>query len=421
MTKQKQQMAHFRIRYATYNGRFKACTMLDTIEYVNDSATAFPQNTGRLEKLLSHDTPPQNEDSFFLDIWTPQSGDKKPVLFWIHGGAFVAGASSDKQNDATHLANNANIIVVSVSYRLGFLGTAYFDGISQQNCGFHDIITALEWTNKHISQFNGDANNITIGGQSSGAWYAMAIHTSQKLQHLFQKTMLFSWPGTMKAISKQTSQSISNSFLAHINSIEDEPIETILEMQKAIGKENKKKYNFDVPLLPSSENEYISNNVFRDIEKIDKRLFIQYTENECGAYVYHYPIGPKTPPLIVAPFLKRYCPEQAYKNLKKDRRNTKDTYKSVVNITSEILFREPAKQIAHITGKRCILHEFSYPAGNQRTGCCHCFDIPFILGCIENWQTSKIFEGCDFEKMKQVSLQLQNTIRLFLYDEDKLG
>ena len=165
-------MAHFRVRYATYNGRFRACSMTESIVYEDGQATSFPQNLGSLEAMLHHGKLPQAEDSFFVDIWTPESEGLKPVLFWIHGGAFVSGASGDIHNNAENLSKNADIVVVNVSYRLGFLGTAYFEDIPQKNCGFHDIVTALEWTNAHIQNFRGNPENITIGGQSSGAWYA---------------------------------------------------------------------------------------------------------------------------------------------------------------------------------------------------------------------------------------------------------
>lgn len=408
-------MSHFRVRYATYNGRFEACTMLETVEFSHEPATEFPQNNGRLEKLLNHGKLPQNEDSFFLDIWTPETKETKPVLFWIHGGAFVAGSSGDKQNDAEELAKNAEIVVVSVSYRIGILGTTYLPKNGQLNCGFHDIITALEWTNKFISEFNGDRNNITIGGQSSGAWYAMAIHTSSKLQHLFKQTMLFSWPGTMKALPHKTAQEISERINKKSQNIESQQIRTILQIQKEIGHQNKKNYKFDVPLLPCIETDFISDDFFRDIANNNKRIFMQYTANECGAYIYRYPIGKHFPSWLLSFFLKQYSPEHPYKSLKNSRKETKDTYQSAVDITTKKLFHEPTQKIAQILGERCTINQFSYPTKNKRIQCCHCFDIPFIFGCFEYWKNSKIYEDCDFEQMKIESLNLQQIIKKFIH------
>ena len=408
-------MAHYCIRYAKYNGRFQPCIPLSDIKHVTSSPTAFPQNIGQLEHILKHDNLLQNEDSFLLDIWTPETEGTKPVLFWIHGGSFVAGSSGDNQNDASNLAQNADIIVVSVTYRIGFLGTSYFPNIAQKNCGFHDIVTALEWTHTHISSFGGDPTNITVGGQSSGAWYAMAIHTAPKLQHLFQKTMLFSWPGTMRAISEQTATEISNKFFESIPDYKTVPIEQILAAQKIIGKQNKRKYKFNVPLMPTIENGYISDDFYRDCAKINKKIYLQYTSDECGVYVHHYPIYKNMPPLPVSLFLKRYCPERPYKQLRKIRKQTKDTYFAVLQLTSDKLFQEPARKIAEIVGENATLYEFSYPTNTERIKCCHCFDLPFIFGCIDNWKTSKLFDGCDISDMKKESFALQQRIKKFIY------
>ena len=414
-------MAHFRVRYATYNGRFRHCSMTESIEYENGQATSFPQNQGSLEAMLRHGKLPQAEDSFFVDIWTPESEELKPVLFWIHGGAFVSGASGDIHNNAENLSRNANIVVVSVSYRLGFLGTANFDGIPQKNCGFHDIVTALEWTNRHIEHFGGDTRNITVGGQSSGAWYAMAIHTSPRLQHLFHKTILFSWPGTMQAISEETSCEISNQFQNELKkqfhtTLDNAKLDDILSIQRNIGKFNKKRRNFLVPFLPCIETDYISEDFYSAIRATQKKIFLQYTQNECGIYVYKFPIGKHTPISIISPFLKRYCPENTYQKLKASRKQTHDSYQTVVDVTSDILFFEPTRKIIEICKDKAVFNAFTYPAPNKKTQCCHCFDIPFLFGNIENWQTSKIFRGCDFSSIRKESTTLQKKIAEFIFN-----
>lgn len=410
-------MSHFRIRYATYNGRFQPCSMVNGIEYALDGQFAFPQNVGRLEKLLNHHTPKQTEDCFFLDIWTPDTSGMKKIIFWIHGGAFVAGASADHQNDATNLSKNNDIIVVSVSYRLGFLGTAYFDGIPQQNCGFHDIITALQWTHTYIHNFNGDNNDITIAGQSSGAWYAMAIHTSPLLQHLFSQTMLFSLPGTMKAISQDISQEISRRFFKYLHCYSTDynsiSIEKILSIQQKIGIENKKRYKFDVPLLPTIESEYISSDFFKEIPKINKRLFLQFTKDECGAYIYKYPIYKQFPSsLLVSIFLKRYCPDRTFQTLRKERKKTKDLYVATRNITSYTLFHQPAEEIAKLS-PLVTINEFSFDS-TSRTGCCHCFDLPFIFDNFPYWQNSPIFSNCNKDLIHNKIEEMQRVILNFI-------
>ena len=74
-------MAHFRVRYATNNGRFQPCTITNDIVLSDIHPTAFPQNRGRSHNMLQHDRLPVDEDAFFVDIWTPNTDGIKPVLF----------------------------------------------------------------------------------------------------------------------------------------------------------------------------------------------------------------------------------------------------------------------------------------------------------------------------------------------------
>ncbi|KAJ4392107.1 hypothetical protein N0V93_005729 [Gnomoniopsis smithogilvyi] len=131
-----------------------------------------------------------SEDCFFLNIWTPYlpnpdsgSGNSslKPVLFWIHGGAFTGGTGSDNTFDGGSLASRADVVVVTINYRLSTLGfLALNDGVTNGNYGIADQITALDWVIANIKDFGGDASRITIFGQSAGAGSVRAMMASPK-------------------------------------------------------------------------------------------------------------------------------------------------------------------------------------------------------------------------------------------------
>ncbi|OQO05525.1 hypothetical protein B0A48_09295 [Cryoendolithus antarcticus] len=144
-----------------------------------------------------------SEDCLFLNVWTPYlpgnvssngngwargwPGEKssstalKPVLFWIHGGAFTGGTGSDPTFDGGAFASRGDIVVVTINYRLGTLGfLALEDGATNGNFGLADQITALEWVHSHIAAFGGDASRITIAGQSAGAASVRALLASPK-------------------------------------------------------------------------------------------------------------------------------------------------------------------------------------------------------------------------------------------------
>ena len=139
-----------------------------------------------------------SEDCLFLNIWTPylpRKGDTsthlKPVLFWIHGGAFAAGSGSDPTFDGGNYASRGDVVMVSINYRLGNLGFLAIDGTSATgNYGFGDMITALDWVQTHISDFGGDRNRITVGGQSAGAAAVRAMLGSPKAAGKFSAAIM---------------------------------------------------------------------------------------------------------------------------------------------------------------------------------------------------------------------------------------
>ncbi|KAK4548367.1 hypothetical protein LTR36_010238 [Oleoguttula mirabilis] len=128
-----------------------------------------------------------SEDCLFLNIWTPylptharpSAGTLKPVMLWIHGGAFTSGTGSDPTFDGGSLVSRGDVVVITINYRLGTFGfLALDDGVTNGNFGLADQITALEWVHQHIRDFGGDPLRITIFGQSAGAASVRALLAS---------------------------------------------------------------------------------------------------------------------------------------------------------------------------------------------------------------------------------------------------
>ncbi|KAK7710132.1 hypothetical protein SLS57_008471 [Botryosphaeria dothidea] len=131
-----------------------------------------------------------SEDCLFLNVWSPylpkdsSSTPKqklKPVMFWIHGGAFTGGTGNDPTFDGGNLASRGDIVVVAINYRLSTLGfLALDDGELNGNYGLADQIIALDWVQAHIKDFGGDPERVTIFGQSAGAASVRALLASPK-------------------------------------------------------------------------------------------------------------------------------------------------------------------------------------------------------------------------------------------------
>ena len=129
-----------------------------------------PQGRSRLAHVMGDFERPQSEDCLTLNIWTPAADSKKrPVLVWIHGGAFASGAGSLPWYSGERFAANGDVVVVSINYRLGALGFLCLPGVSDGNLGLLDQVAALRFVRDNIAAFGGDPDNVTVVGQSAGA------------------------------------------------------------------------------------------------------------------------------------------------------------------------------------------------------------------------------------------------------------
>lgn len=124
-----------------------------------------------------------SEDCLSLNIWAPVGAVARPVLFWIHGGGFIDGTGSDYPGDV--LATVGDVVVVTINYRLGALGTlAIPSADGGGNLALLDQQFALQWVHRNIAHFGGDSERVTIAGESAGAVSAClhaAMPSSQPL------------------------------------------------------------------------------------------------------------------------------------------------------------------------------------------------------------------------------------------------
>lgn len=135
--------------------------------------------------------PPMSEDCLNLNVFTPGlDGKARPVLFYIHAGAFVSGAGSGATQSGALLAAEQDVVVVTINYRLGVLGFPPFrvhgDAVSN-NLGLLDQIAALEWVKANIAAFGGDPGNVTLFGYSAGGWSILSLMAAKGARGLFHR------------------------------------------------------------------------------------------------------------------------------------------------------------------------------------------------------------------------------------------
>ncbi|MFM5931716.1 MAG: carboxylesterase/lipase family protein [Novosphingobium sp.] len=139
---------------------------------------------------------PQGEDCLFLNVWTPpRPADRsRPVMVYIHGGAYSNGSVTDPLNDGAKLAARGDVVVVTVNHRLNAFGYLYLPDRfpSSGNNGQLDLICALQWVQRNIASFGGDPHNVTVFGQSGGGAKIATLMAMPEAKGLFHKAITMS-------------------------------------------------------------------------------------------------------------------------------------------------------------------------------------------------------------------------------------
>jgi para-nitrobenzyl esterase len=142
-----------------------------------------------------------SEDSLYLNVWTPASdpGEKLPVMFWLHGGGFIAGSGASREFDGAAL-NRHGVILVTANYRLGALGFLALPELAERdgttgNSGLLDQVAALKWVHGNIAAFGGDPGNITVFGFSAGGMSTRMLMCSPLARGLIRRVIVQSGGG----------------------------------------------------------------------------------------------------------------------------------------------------------------------------------------------------------------------------------
>lgn len=150
------------------------------------------------EVRISHRFWPMSEDCQYLNVWTPalNKDAKKPVMVWLHGGAFDDGSSIEHiAYDGENLSRYGDMVVVSLNHRLNILGYWDLSELGDEywntgNLGNADIVAALRWIRDNIEEFGGDPDNVTLFGQSGGGMKVWSLMQTPEANCLFHKGII---------------------------------------------------------------------------------------------------------------------------------------------------------------------------------------------------------------------------------------
>lgn len=140
----------------------------------------------------------QSEDCLFLNVWTPGAdAARRPVMLYIHGGAYMTGSGSSPWTDGTRLAIRGDVVVVTVNHRLGPFGYTYLNRLvggyeDGGNAGMLDLVLALQWVRDNIAAFGGDPRKVMLFGQSGGGAKIATLMAMPAAKGLFHRAATMS-------------------------------------------------------------------------------------------------------------------------------------------------------------------------------------------------------------------------------------
>jgi para-nitrobenzyl esterase len=176
-------------------------------------AAAAPQRPELATVWGAIDTLPVGEDCLTLHVWTPGLDNaKRPVMVWLHGGAFSYGSANSPRYDSTRLAGRNDVVVVAVNHRLNIFGHLDLSSVGGErfaqsgNVGVLDLVQSLQWVRDNITRFGGDPANVTIFGQSGGGGKVCALLAMPQAKGLFHKAIVQSGSSVRFAERERTAQ-----------------------------------------------------------------------------------------------------------------------------------------------------------------------------------------------------------------------
>lgn len=341
----------------------------------------------RVDPVLGgHGAPPFDEDCLTLNVWTPAAGDgRRPVLVWLHGGGFVSGSGTLPIYAGDTFARNGDLVVVSVSYRVGALGFLYLgaeDGTDSGNFWITDQLAALAWVRDNIAAFGGDPGNVTVAGQSGGAFATLAIACRPEGRGLFHRMILQSPPLGLTLPDPEEALRTTRLFTT-LAGVEDAaglramPWEEIVKTTVAMFGATARPGQWLLPFWPVLDGVTLDRDPLaaaaagaaRDVDGL-----LGWTRDEA---TFAFALDPQVDAATTAG-------------------------------VTDGFFRTPGLALAEARAKDDVplrLYQFDWatPATEGRFGATHCLDLPFTFHNAERWSHAPFLTGADPGEVEALS------------------
>jgi para-nitrobenzyl esterase len=358
----------------------------------------------------------QSQDCLYLNVWTPKvDSRRRPVLVWIHGGAFMMGSGATPLYSGTHFARRGDVVVVTLNYRLGALGFLNLrqlrpgDETAPSNLGLRDQIAALEWVRDNIEAFGGDPENVTIFGESAGAMSVGTLLGTPRAQGLFRRAILQS--GAADHVSSQEHAThVAESFLSELRADARDDrallgarVSEILRAERGTALRLALRWG-SLPWQPSVDGDLLPEHPRGPIERGLAKgvpVLIGTNRDEWRLFMLGDAKGRRLDEAGLARRLERALPGvdasgvplsrlalEHYRELRPGGR--RPTPSDIwVAFQSDRIFHYPARRLAdlhsaHTSQTYAYLFNWSGRFPLSRLGACHGIEIPFVFGTLRD-------------------------------------
>ena len=353
----------------------------------------------------------ESEDCLYLNIWVNEDDktEKKPVMFWIHGGAYVVGSGSQASYSGANLVQKqSDIILVNINYRLNMYGFMDFSSVpggenfKTASCnGLLDQAMALRWVHENIEAFGGDPDNVTIFGQSAGGGSVSILPVMKEANKYFQKVIAQSGSTTLAfPVECESAQGKTKALLEYTGCKTMDDIMALSEEKlqeayvQAVGVFTSCPY-YGTEVLPEAPIEMYKKGLAKDIT-----IMAGSTADEARLFMGEGPALSIEEQKIFAqravgdavPYLK----EEDKKYYEEFRRVCRFQEPGLVEteLIDELMFRVPMLQQLDVQSafNKTFCYYWSYPSSNADVGAAHSVELMFVFDvrCIG---TSSAFNG----------------------------
>lgn len=383
---------------------------------------------------------PQDEDCLFLNVWTPGLDDaRRPVLFWIHGGAFIIGSGSEAFLDSRKLVRRGDIVLVSINYRLGALGFMNLKEITggripaTGNEGLLDQVAALDWVRENIASFGGDPENITISGFSAGGMSVGTLLALPAAGGKFQKAMNRS--GAANIVSTlESAASISQQYLGVLgvkssdtDALYSLTVEQILEGQQLLSVQLRESEQRATPFQPVVDGKDLPEMPMAMIRKGSAKNVTLMAGNSLDELKSMNAMDPSLRNIDEAGIIRRLSDllpphlvpglVEAYRKALPERGGPVTPLEIMGSINTDLMFRIPTIRLVEAqrdNGSPAYNYLFTYksPAMGGVLGAMHGLDNPFLFGALD-----PDFTG-DGPQAQDISVRIQDSCAAFMHTGD---